>query len=435
MTEAKAQPTTRSEPQTRRHPKAEDTQGYTEMKRSSKPVLLVNPVHGNEPYILGTKIAIEVSKKLKAQGLPQPEIIVPLLYGDRQKRILLEVLGEDAELVHMDEQFGELLKPIVFGSNNFSGYIQQLTEHYDDVQKLIDERFSGNFEVGHLMSDQRTEFASQNVVASIDAGSRTLVNAPLRYFAFPALLSEVLLAAKKKGLEFSGISDADLGALIEKMLRAESQYAQVFIPQVNTFSYEHADDLSQQPEEVNGRSRIYTPAMKPEIQPISSPGFDQPGVFVMYSGTDSGIALTEKVAEAAREAGLGVYTNQDVNPSEVMREKNVKAIFGRSGWGTGWQAINLAKPWIVNPYETNDDPEIYFNNLTIEALKLGRVLQTTDLSPEKLHQIMGELSQFSPGLLALRERIKEEFGTLDGIDYIAEQIAKDILGHQALNHF
>jgi len=427
MSEAKAQPTLSETQRGLQSPVSEAVHRYVEAQHSNAPILVVNPGHGNEPYILGTKIAVSVSKKLRDQGFEQPRIVVPLLYGDRQRQILLEVLGEDAELVHMDEQFGEMLRPIVFGSSDFSGHLQQLTAHYDGVQRLIDERFSGNFETGHLTSDQRTQFASQNVVASVDAGSRILVNAPLRYFAFPALLSEVLQAAKKKGLEFPGISDAYLGALIERMLKVESQYAQVFIPRVNTFSYEHADDLSQQPGEVNGRSRIYTPAMKPKIQSVSSPGFEQPGVFVMYSGNESGIELTQKVADAAREAGLAVYTNQDANPSDVMKEENVEAIFGRSGWGTGWQAINLAKPWIVNPYESNDDPEIYFNNLTIEALKLGRVLRATDLTPEKLHQIMAQLQQLSPGLHALRDRIKQEFGTVDGIDYTAEQIVKDIL--------
>ena len=45
------------------------------------PVILVNPSHGNEPFIMGTAFAQGVSQKLAEKGLPRAKIVVPLMYG------------------------------------------------------------------------------------------------------------------------------------------------------------------------------------------------------------------------------------------------------------------------------------------------------------------------------------------------------------------
>ena len=63
---------------------------YTQTLEPNTPVILVNPAHGNEPYILGTAIARGVSNRLAKEGLGRARIVVPLMYGERQKRILLE---------------------------------------------------------------------------------------------------------------------------------------------------------------------------------------------------------------------------------------------------------------------------------------------------------------------------------------------------------
>jgi hypothetical protein len=158
----------------------------------------------------------------------------------------------------------------------------------------------------------------------------------------------------------------------------------------------------------------------------------EPGIYVMFSGTGSNVETTRELASVAKEAGLNVYTPPWVNVEgatpvspDVLTDENVIGVFSRSGWGTGWQVQNLALPWYVTPYEKGDDPEIYFNNKTIEALKMGRVLTDADITPKKLVEMTTE---FSTGVAAVNAKLKDEFGTLNGIDFMADEIAKDFVG-------
>lgn len=102
-----------------------------------RPILVLNPGHGNEPYILATAIGREVSKKFASTGMEQPILVMPLLYGDRQRRILLEENPNDASLLYYDEQFGNILKDIIFGSGDFKQHLRQVNTHYDEVEKCL----------------------------------------------------------------------------------------------------------------------------------------------------------------------------------------------------------------------------------------------------------------------------------------------------------
>lgn len=403
---------------------------YTVVQNENTPVILVNPAHGNEPYILGTAIAREVSKRLSEQGLGQAKIVVPLMYGDRQRQILMEENVDDAGLIHYDEEFGNILRNILFQNGNYSDHLRQIESHYDDVESMLRQRFSvdtQNFSVRSLTNNEQQTFSPRNIVATIDTAARVTVEAPHRYFAFPILLTELLREAQKEDL---GFSESDMQAVINRMLKVESAYSQVFIPQINPLSYQHAEDLSKQPTVIGGRSRIYTPAMKSEYERTHGK-VPEPGIYVMFSGTGSATKTTRELVGTAKEAGLTVYSPPWVDVEgavkispDVLTDDNILGVFGRSGWGTGWQVQNLALPWFVAPYEANDDPEIYFNNKTIEALKIGKVLTDSDMTPEKLKGIIGSLSV---GVQAVNERIRQQFGTLDGIDFIADAIATDFL--------
>ena len=401
---------------------------YTQVQREDSPVILVNPAHGNEPYILGTAIAKGVSDRLAQQGLGRAKIVVPLLYGDRQKRILMEENPDAAGLIHYDEAFGEILRDVTFQNGDFSQHLRQINEHYDDVQSMLKQRFSidaQDFTARSLGTNEIQTFSPRNVVAAIDTASRVVVEAPQRYFAFPLLISELLREAQKAELGFSG---ADTASLIEKMLRVESGYSQVFIPRINPLSYQYSEDLSAQPTEVEGRSRVYTPAMKRDYHRTQGK-VDEPGIYVMFSGTGSIAETTHKLIDAASQGGLKVYTNKEVEGAtsvspDVLTDENILAVLGRAGWGTGWQVQNLALPWFVAPYEKGDDPEIYFNNKTIEALKMGKVLTDADMTPDRLKEV---IKDFSVGMQRINQGIEGEFGTLNGIDFMADAIASDFL--------
>ncbi|MDE1768429.1 MAG: hypothetical protein KGH62_03610, partial [Candidatus Micrarchaeota archaeon] len=105
-------------------------------------------------------------------------------------------------------------------------------------------------------------------------------------------------------------------------------------------------------------------------------------------------------------------------------DEKILAVFGRSGWGTGWQVQNLAKAWLVTKYDAGDDPEIYFNNITIEALNIGRVLGQEGIDLQEFKSLLEELPS---ELRRVTSGQKERFGTLNGIEYVARIIADDLI--------
>ncbi|HVT01299.1 MAG TPA: hypothetical protein VHE53_03660 [Patescibacteria group bacterium] len=399
-------------------------------RTEGRPILVLNPGHGNEPYIMATAIGREVSKKFESAGLEKPILVMPLLYGDRQKRIILEENPNDASMIYFDEKFGDILKDIMFGSGDFGQHVAQVNAHYDEVDKMLNNRFNINsesFTARSAVTQESAELSPKNIVGVIETGNKVSVKVPHRYYAFPEVLSRVLNESIKH--PELGFSEADMKKLANRMIKVEAAYSQVFIPWVSTFSYQNAEDLSTQPTTVEGVSRTYTPAMKSDIAVTN--GEVEPGVYIMFSGTGSASEANKSLISAAHQAGIKAFAPPWENiegaekaPPSVMSDRNIQAIMGRSGWGTGWQAMQLEKPWLVTPYQRGDDPEIYFNNKTIEALKLGRLVGSEGISADEL---ISAAQEISPGLASLNIAIRQRFGTTDGIDYIADNIFKDLV--------
>lgn len=400
------------------------------VRTEGRPILVINPGHGNEPYILATAIGREVSKKFAGAGMEQPMLVMPLLYGERQRRILLEENPNDASLMYYDEQFGNILKDIMFGAGDFKKHLTQVNAHYDEVEKILNDRYRVDAQAitaRSFATQESTELSPKNIIGVIETGNRVPIKVPHRYFAFPEVLSRVLHESMQHP-EF-GFSESDMKKLAERMIKVEASYSQVFVPWVSTFSYQYASNLDSQPESIDDRSRIYTPAMKADM--TKTKGEVEHGVYIMFSGTGSAVESNKVLVNAAKEAGIKVYSpvwetieGTEKMPPSIMADENILAIMGRSGWGTGWQALQLEKPWLVPSYQEGDDPEIYLNNKTIEALKLGKVIGSGRISGEELARLAQEIS---PGLHSLNEAIRQRFGTANGIDYIADHIFQDLV--------
>ncbi len=411
-----------------------------ENSSSENPIILVNPGPGNAPFIYGTSIAQEVRKGLTEKGFGKAKIVVPLLYGERQRNIMLEENPDSSEDIYLDEQFGQILQRLLFRSGNYYEHLRDLKNYYGEVDLLLNQRFSltsSEFAVRPLAGGEQEAMSARNIIATIDSGPRAVIDVPSRYYAFPVLLSELLQEAVDENI-FGTSHMTTLEAIAERMIRLESGYAKIFIPQINTMSFKNPQDPTGEPINLNGIDRAPTPALEREIKATSQ--LKQKGVYVMFSGTGSDHRFTEKLVKDLTEQGIDVYSPPWADAKgtipaspDIMADEKILAVFGRSGFGTGWRVQNLAKPWIVSPWDTGEDPEIYFNNKTIEALKLGRVLpslyraRSYDLSQNPLQNFQDFANGVSPGLEALNRKIKEKFGTLDGIKYVGEQITKDLL--------
>ncbi|SRR6266404_5866934 len=182
---------------------------YTAIQGDGEPTFLVNVAAGNEPVIMGVKVAQEANNIRQEHGLPKARIVVPVGEGkeyDTRKRILLEEFPSDRELIHLDTEYGRILQQIIGSQGNFAEHLSVLKAHYDETERLINQRFSHDFETRSLTGETEIHSPS-NVIGSFDTGGRLItpivVNTPRRYFIFPVMLSELIAAAQREGLPFS----------------------------------------------------------------------------------------------------------------------------------------------------------------------------------------------------------------------------------------
>ena len=84
-------------------------------------LVVLNFSYGTNPYLRTTEIALGVNEELKRCGQERLGIILPWIYGERQKNILLEEFGRygHASEIYLDlENFNQY--QLVFNHPNFS---------------------------------------------------------------------------------------------------------------------------------------------------------------------------------------------------------------------------------------------------------------------------------------------------------------------------
>ena len=86
-------------------------------------------------------------------------------------------------------------------------------------------------------------------------------------------------------------------------------------------------------------------------------------------------------------------------------------------------------------HDSKDDPEILMNNLGVKRLGLG-----VEIDLKNPRKSLEEALELAKGNAEFNRKIKEKYGTLDGIEYIAETIfmyqhGQDISSRLAITPF
>ena len=96
--------------------------------------------HGNGPYSRAIDLALAVGKKL-GRGYNTSQIIVPLVYGDRQKRIMKEdfghIIDQDPDLFLLDPFYGDVLNQILFPAKDYQTYLENLLKNYSALEEKL----------------------------------------------------------------------------------------------------------------------------------------------------------------------------------------------------------------------------------------------------------------------------------------------------------
>ena len=346
-------------------------------------VIFVNPSHGNEPYILGTQIAKALGERLKKKG-HEITIILPYIYtkGERQLRILEKEVGLDANCI-LDKKLGSFYHELLFQGNDFKKYLEAICTKRADVERRVREHLTETY---------------KPITIELNIGSRFTSGAPT-YYAFPALLSELLHYALKESVLKELFTEELLHKTLTLVKEVDSRYKKIFIPSYHLFSWDKTRKLHP--------TEIPTPPLKPLVTP-SKKNIPKGSVFCMISGTDSEVENILERARLLQKQGTHVLVApltlteefEKMSPLDAIPNPNLTKVITRAGWGTLWICQQAGVEVEVIPYTPNDDPEIFYNLKTLENIPL----------------LEGTATQ--------RELFGEE--NMDGIAFVANKIVEDL---------
>ena len=128
--------------------------------------------------------------------------------------------------------------------------------------------------------------------------------------------------------------------------------------------------------------------------------------------------------EEMNRIGFKIYTHKlGVLPfakkalPDVIAHKNILLHFARIGWGSAWLSFMTETPLITFPYDKKDEPEVYFNNICVEKLGIGKVY-----NGESIDELLEFRERYKEKVKSIKKKLLEKYGTLNGAEYTAEKI-------------
>lgn len=380
--------------------------------------IVTNFAYGTGPYLRTTELAIAVNNRLSDLGKERLGIIVPLVYGERQRRVMREEFGEHHNRfpneIFLDEALGKILGGVFYGERAYEASLRLFVDEHTVRSDEAARHLPGLFPVETLDGERHTIDGS--------AIAYEFSRAPrIRYRVAPEInvtfgyISEILEHVLEEPEELIAV---DRG-LVEKAIPVARaiEHASAFhcLAEPGIFSY-----LPRRAPRY--KTEVFVP---PTITtPTQNDDAVAEGIYV----TITGIPGLERLYREAHELGLKLYSNDPnaVSGAEylsphVISNPVIKLQFARSGWGSIWHSQLSGTPFVAPAFDRFDDPEIYFNNLCIEKLGLGIVYRGQPLS-----EILDAADQLRPGIKALNQRLLRQFGTLNGNEYAARLIVEKI---------
>jgi translation initiation factor 2 beta subunit (eIF-2beta)/eIF-5 len=380
--------------------------------------IVTNFAYGTGPYMRTTDLAIAFNDELEKRGHKRLQIIIPWVYGEKQKKIMLEEFSEHAQRhpdeLLLDKRLGGILERVFYKNGTYEEYLKNWIESFNGVSGDGRAHLSGIFFVETLFG-KRKKINGRNIVVELNRSPRIAYGVASAYSTSFAHTSDILKRSlgesKKIYIKKTFLRKGrQISEYIENLQRIHA------ISYPATFSF----DPKYKPKYPNE-------VLIPPIGKVLGFNSDniKSGVFVSVTG----ISGLDRLYAAVKNFGLNIYSNDakmipgslQASPG-IFPNKNILFQFARSGWGAVWLSLLSGTPLVISDFDPVDDPEIYFNNIAIEKMGIGIVFRGQSL--EDILEKAGEMKIKSG---KIREEILQRWGTLDGNRYAAKLFVEDFL--------
>lgn len=380
-----------------------------------KKYIVTNFAYGTGPYLRTTELALAFNDGLEKHGRERLGIIVPLVYGERQKKIMLEEFSAYENEIFFDENLGDILKSIFYGNSSYEDALSNWIKNAKNYSEKANKHLSGRFQVERL-DGVEMEVDGNNIIVEINRSPRIRYDVAPAYFTTFGYVADILNETKKvdKGKISIRHDLLDKGIKIANWVESEQKIHAVAYPATFSWSKDYKPSNS---------SEILSPPIS-RLYGMDNTEMDS-GVFV----TITGIPGLERLYQEIKDLGLKIYSNDTTTVSGSIRalpniipNKNIIFQFARAGWGSIWLSMISKTPLVVPDFDPKDDPEIYFNNLAIENLGIGIIYRR-----QSLEEVLSKSNELKKNCEAVCDNILSRLGTLDGNTYCARIFVKDFL--------
>ena len=385
--------------------------------------ILVNFLHGNSPYLRTTELALRVGTMLKERDGGAYGVVVPLVYGESQKGIMLEnfekTIRKNPDKILFDCRLGDLLRPLFYsGETSYEGALNYFFDSYRETEHTLQKYIQSGLSLEDV-NGRRYSLTKHDLIMEINRCPQLHTGVAPSYFTGFDYISEVLRNALfEKDI---AINPEVLCKNIPLYEEIESKQAIHFIAEPSIFSHKgnrprkYADETFTPPN-TNQGIRIARSGLSTSTEHI------QKGIYV----TVTGVPGLDRLFKEVLDVGLSIYTHRTdlipgsiEAPPSIIADPNILFHFARSGWGSVWLSLFTKTPFITRPYTKRDDLEIYFNNICLERLGFGKVYRGESLDSLTVYE-----KEYTENATSIHNQLLEKYGTLDGVDYTARKIVK-----------
>ncbi len=382
--------------------------------------IVTNFAYGTGPYLRTTELVIAFNNELENRGEARIPVIVPWVYGDKQKAIMLEEFGDHIashpDEILLDAELGAILKEVFYsGKDKYEETLRAWISSVGDVSRRAHAHLSGTFEAETFTGEKRT-IDGKDIILEINRSPRLRYDVAPSYSTTFGYIAEIL----EKALELpTGTFDVDpelmkQGVAVADSIEGKQDLNLMAYPA--TFSWEDGY-----------QSRYKGEILVPPITDLPREHSESmnEGLYV----TITGIEGLERLYAEARGLGLKLYSNDTkaVEGAEkalphVIPNPAIALQFARAGWGSIWLSMFCGTPLVIPKFDPTDDPEIYFNNEAVKGLGIGTIYED-----QSLEAILKEGAAVRAASKKVCDDIIARWGTLNGNEVCAKLMADRFL--------
>ena len=355
--------------------------------------IVTNFAYGTGPYLMTTKLAVAFNDELERTGRPRMGIIVPWVYGEKQKAIMEEEIPgfEKKGEIILDSKLGAILEKVFYANTDYATYLKKWTDNFKSASREANEYLKNTY--------------GDKIQVELNRSPRLLYGVAPSYSTTFGHLSQV----------FNKAADIPELTIPKDLLKKAEEISKCIEREQAITAMAYPGMFSAEEYHPIYKGEILVPPISPMPEVNTEP--IEKGFFV----TKSGIPGLERLYKEAETFGLKAYTNEDYSPA-IITNPNIVLHFARSGWASVWFSMLAEKPIVAPEYDSDDDLEIRFNNLVIEKLGIGIIYRG-----EALAEVLARAEKATEACRNMKKVILERWGTLDGTRVSAALFVKDYL--------